>query len=561
MSLILGIDTGGTYTDAVIVKKDSNEVMSKAKSFTTHDDLTKGISQCINMLQIDKPSDISEIHISTTLAVNSILERKFEKIGLLQIDKAIAECPPANYVMTINDPFAGNRKLMGMEKLPEILDIRKTFTGNVDYIVVTSPAGTEAKWIEHQIAERVRRDADVEVFCAADYSSAEDYTERTITSMLKLYLLPVVDQWIKSVEAIIMEKGINAQLRIMNAMGKLISCDEARKNPLSTMFSGLAASVIGGLGLTDIRNFLLIDIGGTSSDITRIIDRQFQEVKEWTKIGEFSIRERTMDVQTFGIGGDSHIRITPLGNVIAGPKKAIPICIMTSKYPYLLDELEQCKRPDNYEMLTVQDVDCFIGVKDHSQVDITEAEREIVEYLVDAPHNVFAIADHFDRDPDALHLDDLIRKGVLRVISVTPTDVLHAEKKYTQWDTKGANIAIKHMAKQLKITKAECIETIKDAITEKLIRSCMQSIANFEKEEFDFEESLGAGFMLERFCGRKNSMLGMKFKINKPIVALGAPSGAWIDRVAKALDTEVVVPEHGEVANAYGTAIAEQMRG
>lgn len=556
MGLTLGIDTGGTYTDAVLIN-EHKKIIARAKSFTTHDNLTKGISRCIDMMDITEPRDICEVHISTTLAVNSILERRFEKIGLLQIDEEIEVKPPANYTMTIRNPFRAEAAARYVDKLSDMTEIRKAFSGNVDYIVVTSPGRRNSQHYERHVADLIRRDADINVFCASEYSSADDYTERTVAAILTIYLMPVVDQWIHSVEDMMQEKGISAVLKIMNAMGELISCEQAREKPLTTLFSGLAASVKGGLALTDLKDFLLVDIGGTSSDITRIIGRQFREVKEYTKVDEFLIREKTMDVQTFGIGGDSHIKLSQLGNVTAGPQKAVPICVMCSRYPYLREELEQCRRPDNYEMLTVQDVDCFIGVRGYRHGDLTDLEKDIVEFLVDNPHNVFIISEHFKRDPDALHLDRLVKKGAVRLISITPTDVLHAEKKYTEWDAESSNTAIRHMAKQMKVSKTACIAAIKEAISGKLIRSCMQSIANFEKEQFDFEESAGAAFMLDRFYGDSSSMLEMTFRINKPIVALGAPAGTWLKQVADKLDTEVIIPEYGEVANAFGAAIAE----
>lgn len=556
MSLILGIDTGGTYTDAVLVT-ENKEITATAKSFTTHDDLTKGINRCIDLLEQVQYSAIEEVHISTTLAVNSILEGRFERIGLLQLDKTIETTLPANYTTTVRSPSFQMQKF-AYEKNPlVILEIEKTFSGNVDYVVVTAPGGKSAAQREHRMAEAIRRNVDIKVFCVTDYCDAEDYSERTLFAMLTLYLMPVIDGWVKSVELMMRKKGIRAELKIMNAMGHLISCEEARKNPLSTLFSGFAASVAGGLGLTDLRDFLLVDMGGTSTDITRIINRQFREVKEQVKVDKFLIREKTMDVQTFGIGGDSLIKLTQAGRIIAGPQKAIPICVMSRKYPYLIGELESCKRPDGYEMLTVQDVDCFIGVKQYRHDDLTKLEAEIVAYLIENPHNVFVIAEHFKQDPDALHLDKLIRKGAVRLISVTPTDVLHAERTCTKWDIKGADTAIHHMAEQLSCTKQECITTIKEAVFERLIRGCMQSIANFEKEQFDFDESRGADFMLKRFYGDEDSMFEMQFEIDKPIVALGAPSGAWLRQVAKTLNTDVIIPLHGEVANAFGAAIAE----
>lgn len=109
----------------------------------------------------------------------------------------------------------------------------------------------------------------------------------------------------------------------------------------------------------------MVDMGGTSTDITRIIDGKFREVRSSSKIGKYTVKEKAIDVQTFGIGGDSHIRINLRGEIIIEPRKVIPICFMSDRYPYLVEELKTCKKPENYDMLTVQEVDCFIGVKDN----------------------------------------------------------------------------------------------------------------------------------------------------------------------------------------------------
>lgn len=557
MNFILGIDTGGTYTDAVLITKEERKIVDKAKAFTTHDDLIKGIDRCIDMLEHTDCSEITEVHISTTLALNSVLERKFDKIGLVQIDRAIETEPPANYAVVIKDPFYGQRTHNCGETIPEILDIQKKFANNVEYIIVTSPSKSRDNWREHVFASQIEKIMDVEAFCVSDYCEDDDYTDRTITAMLTLYLKPIIDGWIKSVENMMTEKGINARLKIMNAMGRLISCDEARRDPLSTLFSGLAASVAGGLNMVEAEDFLLIDMGGTSSDITRIIGRQFREVKEYSKIDKFTIRRKTMDVQTFGIGGDSYIKLSQSGSIVAGPGKAIPICVMSSRFPYLEEELKSCRRPENYEMLTVQDIDCFIGAGHYRREELTGFEERVVKYLTGNPHNVFVIAEHFNIDPDALHLDKLVRKGAVKLISLTPTDVLHAEEKYREWNVDGAKAAISHMAEQIGTTMDVCIAMIKESITETLVKACMQSIANFEKEQFDFDDSKGALFLLESFYRSSDSMLEMKFEINKPIVALGAPAGAWLGPVAERLNTEVMIPEHCEVANAFGVAIAE----
>ena len=560
MEYILGVDTGGTYTDAVIVNDKDWKIEAKAKAFTCHENLSEGIDECINNMPHGLLEQVKEVHLSSTIAVNSILENRFDRVGLLKIGNDNEAEYPANYIMTMEAPVENRYRHYLCGKASEIKKIHKTFAGNVDYVVVASDEKKDISGIEHMMADIVGKEVDVDTFCASDYSDEANSSERIISAMLTIYLKPVVESLVKSVKKIMESHSIHAELRVVNAMGETITCDEAQKKPLSTLFSGLAASVAGGLGLYEESDFLMVDMGGTSTDITRIIGGNFREVRSSSKIGKYTVKEKTMAVQTFGIGGDSHIRINLRGEIVAGPRKVIPICFMSCRYPYLVEELKTCRKPDDYDMLTVQEVDCFIGIKENI-AGLTSDEREIVKYLKDNPHNVFVIAEKFRRDPDALHLDKLMKAGAVRLISVTPTDVLHSEGLYTVWNVNGANAAIKHMAKQLGMTKTMCITKMRSAVTEKLIKACMQSIANFEKHCFDFDDSRGASFMLERYYGREESILETKFEINKPILALGAPAAEWMKDVAVELNAKLVVPEHGEVANAFGAAIAYRQKG
>ena len=560
MGFVLGVDTGGTYTDAVIINDKNKKVEAKSKAFTRHENLSEGIDECMNNMPYGLLESIQEVHLSTTIAMNSILENRFDNVGLLLIGRDDAVEYPANYIMTMEAPAKNRYGHFLSLKAAEMKKIRKMFSENVDYVVVASDETKDIHGIEHRIADIVREEANVGTFCVSDYCDKENHSERIVSAMLTIYLKPVVDNLVKSVKKIMKNHGIQAELMMVNAMGEIIACDEAQNKPLSTMFSGLATSVTGGLSLFKERDFLMVDMGGTSTDITRIINGKFREVRSSSKIGKYTVKEKAIDVQTFGIGGDSHIRINLRGEIIIEPRKVIPICFMSDRYPYLVEELKTCKKPENYDMLTVQEVDCFIGVKDNI-VGLTSDEREIVKYLKDNPHNVFVIAEKFRRDPDALHLDKLVKTGAVRLISVTPTDVLHSEGIYTVWNVNGADVAIKHMAKQLGMTKDACITKMRSAVTEKLIKACMQGIANFEKQCFDFDESQGATFMLERFYGKKKSILETKFEINKPILALGAPTAEWMKDVAFELNAKMVVPEHGEVANAFGAAIAHKKKG
>lgn len=94
MSFILGMDTGGTYTDAVVIDAKDRKVLCKAKALTTKDDLTTGIKNCLDQLEFDKMDEITLISLSTTLATNAIVEGRGGKVVLLYMGAELEERYP-----------------------------------------------------------------------------------------------------------------------------------------------------------------------------------------------------------------------------------------------------------------------------------------------------------------------------------------------------------------------------------------------------------------------------------------------------------------------------------
>ena len=263
-----------------------------------------------------------------------------------------------------------------------------------------------------------------------------------------------------------------------------------------------------------------------------------------------------MNIKSYGVGGDSYIRITQCKDIQVGPQRAIPLCVAAERYPYLCDEISNYRKNENYELLTSQEINCYIGVKGASLLGLSPMESMTARYLIDNPHNIFYIAEHFNTDVDALHMDRLVKQNAVRLISLTPTDILHAEGIFTKWDSRISLAAVTRMAQATGTERTEFLETVNENIINALSKVCMQGIAAFEDVEFDFDECPGAAFILDCFFGNKNRLIKTEFSIDKPIVAVGAPAGAWIGKVAEKMKTKAVIPEHGEVANAYGAAIA-----
>lgn len=555
MEYILGIDTGGTYTDGVVVCKHDNSIAAKTKVFTTHDELSAGIRSCIDEMQFDDLKSIKEVHLSSTIAVNKILEGGCENIGILQIDKCAEGRLPGKYSYIIRLPQNCTKGAADISQY-DIYEIKKVFSGKVATVVVAAPPSRYCIDIEETVARTVEKELGINCISASSAGRQDSYYDKIVTAVFTTFLKPEVKTFINSVRKIIGEYGISDRIFIVNALGKLISCDEAIHNPLETVFSGLAASVNGGIALTGEKDFLLVDMGGTSSDVTRIINREFREFKGTAKIDGYAIKEKTMNIKSYGVGGDSYICITQCKDIKIGPQKAIPLCVAADKYNYLYDEILTYKKHENYELLTSQEINCYIGVKGASLIGLNPMESLTARYLIDNPHNVFYIAEHFNTDADALHMDRLVKQNAVRLISLTPTDILHAEGKFSKWDSRISVAAAERMSAMLKLKTEEFLKLVEDNIINALSKVCMQGIAAFEEVEFDFDECAGSAFMLEGFFEDKSSLIKTEFSIDKPIVAIGAPAGAWIGKVAEKMKTKAVIPKHGEVANAFGAAIA-----
>ena len=456
MSLVLGVDTGGTYTDAVIVKSGKNEILEKAKAFTTHADLKIGIDNCLNRLDKNLINQVEQVNISTTVAVNAILENNFEDTGILMIGKTILDRLPARYLYSIKNPFTHHNAFL-TEGIKEIKDIYRFFNNRVSNIIITSDNKKEHFEQERIVAEIVSQElVGCDIIPASEQSGSSDYVKRTVEAALKVFLKPLVASWIKCIRKSLYEKGIGDELYIVNAMGDLVTCEQAVCDPLSLIYSGLATSVKGGIALAGIEDFLLVDMGGTSSDVTKVSGGRLEGMTIPIKVGGFKIDKEAMNVKSYGVGGDSCIRINQARKIKVGPEKAMPICVAAHYHRDITDELCRYKCDVGYEMITAQQVDCYIsyGIDQRLEAQLTYDENKIVEYVSEHPHNILQIGKHFGKDPDSLHMDRLLKLNAVDLISMTPTDILHISNRYNEWDAEASHAAAEIMRRQIASLKS-----------------------------------------------------------------------------------------------------------
>ena len=318
-SLVLGIDTGGTYTDAVLMEYYSRRVLASHKSLTTKRDFSIGIEKVIDGIHIDDPSAIKMVSVSTTLATNAIAEGKGKRVALLLIgyDPELV----ANFKMErrFATPqfyyFRGGHDLYGREKaeldLPAILAQVSKLKGHTDALAVSSYFSPLNPEHENRVYNAVSRICDLPIVLGHQLSTKLGSVERATTAALNASLLAVLQDFIIAVRRAMERRRIDAPLMVVRGDGTLMSDEFAARTPVETIHSGPAASAIGGRFLSGLDDALVVDVGGTTTDLALIENGQVTVSVEGATVGEYKTCVQAANLLSIALGGDSHITYHP----------------------------------------------------------------------------------------------------------------------------------------------------------------------------------------------------------------------------------------------------------
>ena len=560
MSYILGIDTGGTYTDAVMINHQTKEVRCKAKAFTTKADLSRGIDCCLKNLGNDVDfSDIDFVALSTTLATNALVEGKGCKVGLIVSGEDPAECVVADEIIRVG----GKMNIIGREIEPicgdEISEALDCMEEDVCGIAISGYASVRNPKHENRIAEIVRSRTDLPIVCAHHLTSVLGFNERTVTAVLNARLIPIIEEFINSVHDVLDRRNINAPVMVVKGDGSLMQEEMACKRPIETILSGPAASVMGAAFLSDTDTGLVADMGGTTLDLAYMDKGQVKIDNRGACVGGWNTSVKAAKISTYGIGGDSYIYLDARNEVHVGPEKVKPLCVAACEYPNILKELEKFEDRWEYPMVSGQEIDCFEFIKMEPQIAYTEDEIKVLDAVCDQPHSAFQIAEMTGMEVENLPLKNLVRNAAIRRISLSPTCILHYTGEFRQWNVEAVRIAIKALAFRKRVEEDEFIREVKETIIRAISLHCIDGVSRFDKNA-PKEPANNKCYMADCFLRQDEDMLlKTRFQLQIPVIGIGAPAGMWMREAAQRIETEFVLPEHYEVANAVGAAVANIM--
>jgi len=560
--LLLGVDTGGTYTDAVVLAAENGNVVASAKSLTTRADLAVGISRAIEGLEGIDRSAIALTCLSTTLATNAIVEGHGGRVCLLLIgyDAELIEAFGFQRDLVVDDYvfIPGGHDIYGREAQP--LDegaLRRAVQqrlGKVDAFAVSDYVGVRNP--EHELRARaiIAQLTDLPVTCGHELGEDLNSIRRATTVALNGRLIPLLRDLLLALQRALAQQGITGPLMLIKGDGSLMSAEMALQHPVETILSGPAASVLGAKYLSKRDDLLVVDMGGTTTDLALLHQGRPRANLQGAWVGGWRTLVQAVDTRSVGLGGDSHVALDRSGELRVGPERVVPLSLAAQESPNLIPGLAHLLSPQRQRPGYPQ---FFMLVGRKPPEDLTVTEAQLLEFLQGGVRSLEEIAKNVSWAQVYLSYPNRLEGGgFIQRIGFTPTDCLHVLGVYTPWSREAALLGATILGKRMNMTPQAFAAHVRDLVTDRLASEIVAQVAAHEAGEDKLLEAKGTRFFLERALhpSRNGSALGVSCRLLPPLAAIGAPVAAYFPQVAEKLAAELVIPPHAGVANAVGAA-------
>lgn len=340
--MLLGLDVGGTFTDAVII--DGHRVVATAKRRTTKDNLMNGIGEALDaVLEGYDTSNIEQVTLSTTVVTNTIVEEKEQVVDLYVVTgpgRNVDDIFPVKpiYLQGYTDHRGIVVEHTPADAVRGIANMVQKRSGT-DLASVSAKFGVRNPQEELSITEELKNTYHV-ISNGSLLSGSLNFPRRTISAYFNSAVTPVFTVFKKNVEDALSARNIVAPLHILKADGGSLPIEHMVSRPVETAFTGPAATVLGlsALGVIGNQHTVALDIGGTTTDISLWKHGRPLMTKNGVSIREYPSAVRSFAVTSVGIGGESVVRLKN-GNLTVGPERVGPSVALGGVEPTLGDAL------------------------------------------------------------------------------------------------------------------------------------------------------------------------------------------------------------------------------
>jgi len=578
MSLLLGIDTGGTYTDAVIFESESG-VVASAKALTRRHDLSLGIRESMRqVLGSFNRQDIELVSLSTTLATNAIVEGQGSSICLILIgypadalqQSRLGEVmgqDPVVFVAGGHDATGEQVRALDLAKARKAVD---AFAAKVSAFAVSGYFSVRNPSHENAVRAMIRDHSGLPVTCGHELTSNLHASRRALTAALNARLISVLSELIRAVQEMLAEQEIQAPLMVVKGDGSLVDAAFALEYPIETILSGPAASVVGSLYLSGKQVACVVDMGGTTTDIALVQGGKPILNRDGATVGGWQTMVQAVQIYTYGLGGDSEVRIEDSGRIDLGPRRLIPLSLLAQENPEILDDLKRQMDRRTLGPYTGRYVVSQRAWKDR-QRELSESQRRILLRLEGGqPVSLYSLFQGVDSQfLMETELRRLTNLGYVAISGFTPTDAAHVLGLHDSWSREAAGLGAELTLRSFISPRAEdrsAEQFCEDVVRRVALQSGRAVVAAVLAEGFNLQLESFPAFS-ELFVDRAiespaagSDLFGVSLNLKRPLVAIGAPVATYYPDVAESLHTELVIPSHAEVANAVGAVVGSIMQ-
>ncbi|MDM8549036.1 hydantoinase/oxoprolinase family protein [Desulfobacterales bacterium HSG2] len=339
--MIIGLDVGGTHTDVVLL--GNNGLMREIKVTTDSSDLFQTVLGGLEKITEGiEPAEISRVVLSTTLTTNAIVQEKNPQVGMIVsggpgIDPELFRTNEHYFTVSgCMDHRGRETEPVNESDIRKIADtLKKEKIRNVG-IVGKFSARNPAH--ELRIYEIIK-DSFGKVFFGHQVSGHLNFPRRIATTYLNATVRPIHKEFFEAVRKSLEEKGLTVPIHILKADGGTMSLESSIDFPGQSILSGPAASVMGAIGFaTDKDDALVLDIGGTTTDIALLVKGVPVLEPLGIRLGNYKTLIRSLKTRSIGLGGDSVVRVKD-GKLEVGPDRVGPAMAYGGTFPTPTDAL------------------------------------------------------------------------------------------------------------------------------------------------------------------------------------------------------------------------------
>lgn len=332
----IGIDVGGTFTHAVAVKASTLEVLGKARVPTTHGHEPRGVAEgvvlALRQLLLStgvRTTDVAFVAHSTTQATNALLEGDVALVGVLAVGhglegRRVREDTNLQSLDLQSTTVPVLHRYVARDRDGDLTAALRRAISELEGSGATAIVAAEAFSVDDPAVEQaivaLAREAGLAATGTHEVSGLYGLRARTRTAAVNASIMPEMMRAATATERGLRDAGVTAPLMVVRSDGGVMGAEEMARRPILTLLSGPAAGVAAAVTHLRIADGVFVDVGGTSTDISAVVDGRPRE--RTAVVGGHRLHLRTLEIRTIGVAGGSLPRVRRGAFVGVGPRSA-----------------------------------------------------------------------------------------------------------------------------------------------------------------------------------------------------------------------------------------------